>query len=76
MKSNAITKLSNQAAATTDTKAYTVNMEAAYLSVLQEMTVRPLARLGPQERFAVDSYATLTQEDNGEHIRAVEYTSS
>jgi len=76
MKSNAITKISNQSSATTDTKAYTVNMEAAYLSVLQEMTVRPLARLGPQERFAVDSYATLTQEDNGEHIRAVEYTSS
>jgi hypothetical protein len=36
--------------------------------------MRPLAKLGPQERFAVDGYMALTAEDNGAHISAAEVT--
>jgi hypothetical protein len=38
------------------------------------MSMRPLARLGPQERFAVDMYATLVAEDDGAHVSAAEVT--
>jgi hypothetical protein len=44
-------------------------MEATYLSMLQETQVVPLAKTGPQERFAVDSYGVLVSEENGAHIR-------
>jgi hypothetical protein len=73
-KSHAIDRIGDTATDTTDTKAYTVNFDAHYLSVLQEMSLRPLARLGPQERFGVDMYAVLTAEDDGAHVRAVEVT--
>ena len=73
-KSHAIDRISDTATDTTDTKAYTVNFDAHYLSVLQEMSMRPLARLGPQERFASDFYGVLTAEDNGAHVRAAEVT--
>ena len=73
-KSHAIPKASSRADGSTYNQAYTVNMEATYLSVLQEMSMRPLARLGPQERFGVDFYGVLTAEDDGAHVRAVEVT--
>jgi len=73
-KTHAIDRISDTATDTTDTKAYTINFDAHYLSVLQEMSVRPLARLGPQERFGVDMYAVLTAEDDGAHVRAAEVT--
>lgn len=74
MRSNAINRISDTATDTTETKAYTVNLNAHYLGVLQEMSMRPLARLGPQERLAVDFYGVLVAEDNGAHVSAAEVT--
>jgi len=71
-KSHAIERISDQDADTTETKAYTVNLDAHYLGVLQEVNMRPLARIGPQERFAVDAYMALVAEDGGAHVRAAE----
>lgn len=76
MKSNAITKIGDQAAATTANRAYAVNMEATYLAALQEISVKPLAKIAPQEQFAVDSYMTLVSEDNGAHIQAATVTTA
>jgi hypothetical protein len=73
-KSHAIDRISDTTTDTTDTKAYTINFDAHYLSVLQEMNMRPLARIGPQERFGVDMYCVLTAEDDGAHVRAAEVT--
>lgn len=73
-RTNAIDRISNTATDTTETKAYTVNLDAHYLGVLQETSMRPLARLGPQERFAVDFYGALVAEDDGAHISAAEVT--
>jgi hypothetical protein len=47
-----------------------VNLEATYLSVLQEMTMKPLAKVAPQEQTAFDFYGCLTSEENGAHIQA------
>jgi len=74
MRSNAINRIGGTATGVTETKAYTVNLDAHYLSVLQEVSMRPLARLGPQERLAVDGYMCLTAEDNGAQISAAEVT--
>jgi hypothetical protein len=76
MKSHAITRISDQGGSTTETKAYTVNMSAHYLSMLQEVSVKPLAKVAPQQQFSVDAYGVLTAEDNGAHIAAAEYTTS
>lgn len=75
LKSHAIPKISSRTAdGSTYTQAYTVNMEATYLSMLQETSVKPLAKVAPQEQFAVDSYGTLVSEDNGAHIQAASVT--
>jgi len=76
MKSHAVTRISDQSATTTENKAYTVNMDATYLSMLQEPQIKPLAKVAPQEQFAVDAYGTLTSEDNGAHIRAATVTTA
>jgi len=76
MKSSAIPRIGNQAGTTTENKVYAVNMEATYLAMLQETQVKPLAKIAPQEQFAVDSYGTLVSEDNGAHVRAFTFTTS
>jgi hypothetical protein len=73
MRSNAITRI-GQRTTGTYTQAYTVNMEATYLSVLQELQMKPLAKVAPQEQMAFDFYGTLTSEDNGAHIQGAEVT--
>jgi len=45
-------------------------MDATYLAALQEVSVKPLAKIAPSEQFAVDAYMTLVSEDNGAHIQA------
>ena len=70
MKSHAIPRVGDRADGSTYNQAYTVNMDATYLSMLQEVQVKPLAKVAPQEQFAVDSYGCLTSEDNGAHIQA------
>jgi len=69
-KSHAIPKGSNRADGSTYNQAYTVNMEATYLSVLQELSMKPLAKVAPQEQMAFDMYWTLTSEEDGAHIQA------
>jgi len=69
MKSNAIPRVTERSDGGTHNQAYAVNMEATYLSMLQETQVVPLAKTGPQERFAVDAYGTLVSEENGAHVR-------
>jgi hypothetical protein len=70
MKSHAIDRISEVADGTTNNAAYAVNMDATYLAALQEVSVKPLAKIAPQEQFAVDAYMTLVSEDNGAHIQA------
>jgi len=70
MKSHAIPRVTDRANGSTYNQAYTVNMDATYLSMLQEPQVKPLAKVGPAEQFAVDAYGTLTSEENGAHIQA------
>jgi hypothetical protein len=69
-KSHAIPRADTQADGSTYNQAYTVNMEATYLSVLQELQVKPLAKVAPQEQTAFDWYGCLTSEENGAHIQA------
>lgn len=68
-KSHAITRITDQSADSTNNQAYSVNMSAVYLSMLQETSVKPLAKVAPQEQFAVDAYGVLTDESDGAHIR-------
>ena len=70
MKSNAIPRASEVSDGTTSNQAYTVNLDAHYLSVLQELSMKPLAKVAPQEQFAVDFYGCLTAEDDGAHVKA------
>jgi hypothetical protein len=69
-KSHAIPKASTRSDGSTYNQIYTVNMEATYLSVLQELSMKPLAKVAPQSQTAFDMYWTLTSEDNGAHIQA------
>lgn len=70
-KSHAIPRGSNLSGSDNNI-AYAVNMNATYLAMLQEVSVKPLAKVAPQEQFAVDSYGTLVSEENGAHIRILE----
>lgn len=70
MKSHAIPRIGDRADGDTYNQIFAVNMEATYLSMLQETSVKPLAKVAPQEQFAVDAYGTLVSEDNGAHIQA------
>lgn len=70
MKSHGIPRISDRADGSTYNSVYAVNMEATYLSVLQETSVKPLAKIAPQEQFAVDQYSTLVSEDDGAHVQS------
>jgi len=70
VKSNAIPRGSTRADGSTYNQAYTVNLDAHYLSMLQEVSMKPLAKVAPQEQFAVDAYGTLVAEDDGAHVQA------
>jgi hypothetical protein len=61
-KSHAFTRLSDLGSSTTAAPIYAVNMNATYLGMLQESSLEPLARLGPQERVSISSYGTLVSE--------------
>ena len=74
-KSDRMDRLSDIPAGETRNTVYAVNMNSTYLSMLRETTVNPLANLGPQERFAVDNYGTLTAEAP-EHIQTFSVTTS
>jgi len=67
--SNAIPNIGDRADGSTYNQLYSVNMEATYLSVLQELQMKPLAKVAPQEQMAFDFYGCLTSEENGAHIQ-------
>jgi len=72
-KSDRMERLNDIEPEETRNTVYAVNMDSTYLSMLRETTVNPLANLGPQERFAVDNYGTLTAEAP-EHIQTFSVT--
>jgi len=72
-KSDQIDRLGDLGPEETRNPVYAVNMNSTYLSMLRETTVNPLANLGPQERFGVDNYGTLTAEAP-EHIQTFSVT--
>lgn len=72
-KSDQMDRLRDIPAGETRNTIYAVNMNSTYLSMLRETTVNPLANLGPQERFGVDNYGTLTAEAP-EHIQTYSVT--
>jgi len=72
MKSHAISRYTDRGTDVTNRQAYTVNMEAHYLAMLQEPQLKPLAKVAPQEQFAVDAYGALVAEDDGAHVQAAQ----
>jgi hypothetical protein len=74
-KSHAIPRIGDRDAGDYN-QAYTVNMDATYLAMLQETSMKPLAKVAPQEQMAFDAYGTLVSEDFGAHVQAAEVTVS
>jgi len=71
-KSHAIPRIFDRADGSTYEQAYTVNMDATYLAMLQETSMKPLAKVAPQEQMAFDAYGTLVSEDFGAHVQAAQ----
>jgi len=69
-KSHAIPRIFDRADGSTYNQAYTVNLDATYLAMLQETSMKPLAKVAPQEQMAFDAYGTLVSEDFGAHVQA------
>jgi len=61
-KSSAIPRISQYPADATNDAIFAVNMDSVALYQLNDVTVRPLAKLGPQERMAVDQYNCLVSQ--------------
>jgi hypothetical protein len=72
-KSHAIPRIGDRSSGDYN-QAYTVNMDATYLGMLQETSMKPLAKVAPQEQMAFDAYGTLVSEDFGAHVQAAEVT--
>jgi len=70
LKSHAIPRASQRADGSTYNQAYTVNMDATYLAMLQEVSMKPLAKIAPQEQMAFDAYGALVSEDDGAHVQS------
>jgi hypothetical protein len=71
-KSHAIPRIFDRADGSTYEQAYTVNMDATYLAMLQETSMKPLAKVAPQEQLAFDAYGCLVSEDFGAHVQAAQ----
>jgi len=71
-KSHAIPRIFDRADGSQYEQAYTVNMDATYLAMLQETSMKPLAKVAPQEQMAFDAYGTLVSEDFGAHVQAAQ----
>jgi len=61
-KTNGIPRFSDYPAGETNDGIFAVNMESVELAQLQEVMVQDLAKLGPEERMAVDQYNVLVSE--------------
>ena len=70
-KTNAIPGISDYPDDETNPAVFAVNMASIELSVLGEPTVQPLAKLGPEERFAVDQYnVQVSESGDGDDLDA------
>ena len=81
-KTNAIPRLSNYPSAETNDAAFVVNMDSVSMYQLQDVTLQPLAKLGPEERSAVDQYNVLVSESgdgtarSADHIQRIQVDTS
>lgn len=72
-KTNGLIKQDNISTDTDETIMVAADMGSNYMGMLQDMTVKPLAKVGPQEQFATDVYGTFVSEAPA-HIRYVNAT--
>jgi len=72
-KSNGLIKQDQIATDTDETIMVAADMGSNYMGMLQDMTVKPLAKVAPQEQFATDVYGTFVSEAPS-HIQYVDGT--
>lgn len=72
-KSHGLPKADDIATDTDETIMVAADMGSNYMAMLQGMTVKPLAKVGPQEQFATDVYGTFVSEAPS-HIQYVNGT--
>jgi hypothetical protein len=72
-KTNAIPNTSAYPSAETNDVAFAVNMDSVALYQLQEPTIQPLAKLGPEERIAADQYNVLVSESGDGSTRTADH---
>lgn len=72
-KSNGLIKQDQIATGTDETIMVAADMGSNYMAMLQDMTVKPLAKVAPQEQFATDVYGTFVSEAPS-HIQYVNGT--
>jgi len=73
MKSNGLIRNDEIATDEDETIMVAADMGSNYMGMLQDMTVKPLAKVGPQEQFATDVYGTFVSEAPS-HIQYVNGT--
>ena len=82
LKSNAIPRIDNYPDAETNDAIFVANLDSVALYQLQDVTMQPLAKLGPEERMAVDQYNVLVSESgdgstrDADHIERVQVSTS
>jgi len=73
MKSNALPRADSISTDTDETIMVGADMGSNYMGMLQDMTVKPLAKVAPQQQFATDVYGTFVSEAPS-HIQYVNAT--
>jgi len=81
-KTNAIPRISAYPDAATNDAIFVADLNSIALYQLQDVTMQPLAKLGPEERMAVDQYNVLVSESgdgttrDADHIERIQVTTS
>jgi len=81
-KTNAIPRISNYPDDATNDAVFIVNLDSVALYQLQDVTMQPLARLGPESRMAVDQYNVLVSESgdgstrDADHIERIQVSTA
>lgn len=70
-KSNGLVKKDTISSTEQETIMVAADMGSNYMAMLQDMTVKPLAKVAPQEQFATDVYGTFVSEAPS-HIQYVD----
>lgn len=71
MRSHALERQDTIGTDATETVMIAADMGSNYMGMLQDMTVKPLAKVAPQEQFATDAYGTFVSEAPS-HIQYVD----